>query len=54
MDISPEILSNDAIRNTLVDGVCPYVLTGRFRAEREASEKTWGNAYGTGKSERWG
>lgn len=38
---STDILLNDDVRKALVDGVCPYVLTGGFRAEREASEKTW-------------
>ena len=36
-----DILLNDDVRKALVDGVCPYVLTGGFRAEREASERTW-------------
>lgn len=39
---STDILLNDDVRKALVDGVCPYVLTGGFRAEREASERTWG------------
>ena len=38
---STDILLNDDVRKALVDGVCPYVLTGGFRAEREASERTW-------------
>jgi hypothetical protein len=38
---STDTLLNDDVRKALVDGVCPYVLTGCFRAEREASERTW-------------
>lgn len=38
---STDILLNDDVREALVEGVCPYVLTGGFRAEREASERTW-------------
>jgi len=38
---STDTLLNDDVRKALVDGVCPYVLTGGFRAEREASERTW-------------
>ncbi|MBO4736461.1 MAG: hypothetical protein J5614_08735 [Paludibacteraceae bacterium] len=38
---STDLLLDDGVRKALVDGVCPYVLTGGFRAEREASERTW-------------
>ena len=40
MDFTPDTLLNDDIRKVLVDG-CPYVLSGRFRAEIESSEKVW-------------
>ena len=38
---STDILLDDDVRKALVAGVCPYVLTGGFRAELEASERTW-------------
>ena len=41
MDLTPDILLNDDIRKALVEGACPYVLSGGFRAEIESSEKVW-------------